>query len=96
MKKIVKIGLLLALTGILFSSCAADYYVSERPVEPVYVRPVAPYAGAYWVPGEWAWRGGRYAYINGYYAHPRPGRVYMRGYWHPVRRGYAWHRGYWR
>lgn len=96
MKTIAKIGIVLALTSSLFTSCAADYYVAERPAEPVYVRPVAPYPGAYWVPGEWAWRGNRYVYISGYYAQPRRGHVYVQGYWHPVRRGYAWHRGYWR
>ncbi len=96
MKTIGKIGLILALSASLFTSCAGDYYVAERPAEPVYVRPAAPYAGAYWVPGEWAWRGNRYVYVNGYYAKARANRVYVKGYWQPVRRGYAWRRGYWR
>ncbi len=97
MKTISKFGIVAAMAGSLFlASCASEGYVVEQPVEPVYTRPAPPYAGAYWVPGEWAWSGGRYTYINGYYARPRRGHVYVQGYWQPVRRGYAWHRGHWR
>lgn len=42
MKTIAKLGIVLALTGSLFASCSSQAYVTERPVEPVYVRPVAP------------------------------------------------------
>ncbi|RFZ84840.1 hypothetical protein DYU05_04325 [Mucilaginibacter terrenus] len=97
MKTINKIGIMLAMMGSLsLSSCASDYYVADRPVEPVYVRPVAPYANAYWVPGEWVWRGNRYVYRNGYYARPRANRVYVQGAWVHSNRGYVWRRGHWR
>ena len=98
MKTLSKIGLMLVLAGSLFlSSCAGSYYVTERPVEPVYERPVVPYQGAVWVEGEWVWNGGRYIYTRGYWARPRVGRVYAHGYWEPrPRGGYRWHRGYWR
>ncbi len=97
MKTLSKFGLLLFLAASLFlSACAGSYYVNERPVEPVYVRPVVPYQGAVWVENEWVWNGSRYTYVNGYWARPRPGRVYVRGEWVNNGRGYVWHRGHWR
>ncbi|MBB5635984.1 hypothetical protein HDF26_003560 [Pedobacter cryoconitis] len=97
MKKIRYVTVLLSLSVMLFAaSCAPSYYVASRPVEPVYVRPVAPYPNAYWVPDEWTWRNGVYIHVNGYYVRSRPNHVYVRGYWRPGRRGYAWHRGHWR
>ncbi len=97
MKTIAKIGILLALTGSLFASCAGGYYyVKVRPDEPYYERPVAPYANAVWIDGEWTWGGGRYTYISGHWEQPRPGRVWVRGTWQSGPRGYAWHRGYWK
>jgi hypothetical protein len=97
MKIVSKVGIIGALAGSLFlSSCASDYYVAAQPVEPVYVRPVAPYAGAYWVPGEWVYRGNRYVYRNGYYTRPRVNRVYVRGNWRHTPHGYSWRRGHWR
>ncbi len=97
MKTLLKIGLLLVMAVSLFlSSCAGTYYVSERPAEPVYVRPPAPYNGAFWVEGEWAWNGSRYVYVNGHWDRPRPGHAYVRGYWVQKGHGYVWHHGYWR
>ncbi|WP_431198557.1 hypothetical protein ACQ86K_19075 [Mucilaginibacter sp. P19] len=37
MKTIAKLGIVLALTGSLFASCSSQAYVTEQPVEPVYV-----------------------------------------------------------
>jgi len=97
MKKLQKIGMLLALSGSLFmASCAGSYYVTERPAEPVYVRPSAPYAGAVWIDGDWVWNGGRYVYSGGHWAAARPGHIWVRGAWYRGPRGYGWHRGYWR
>jgi hypothetical protein len=96
MKTIAKIGLLLALTGSLLTSCTGEYYVASHPEEPYYVRPASPYANAVWIDGEWVWRDGRYAYIGGHWDRPRNGRVWMRGNWLSSSRGYTWHRGYWR
>ncbi|CAN5304971.1 hypothetical protein BH09BAC6_BH09BAC6_11680 [soil metagenome] len=97
MKTLSKFGVLCALAGSLFlSSCAGSYYVSDQPAEPVYERPVVPYAGAVWIDGDWGWSGGRYVYHNGYWARPRVGRTYIRGTWERGNRGYTWRRGHWR
>jgi len=96
MKTLGKLGLMLALAGSLFmSSCAGTYYVTARPVEPVYERPVSPYAGAIWIDGDWTWSGGRYVYVRGHWDRPRSGRVWVRGEWESTPRGYRWHRGHW-
>lgn len=97
MKTVSKFGLMLALAGSLFMSSCAGYYVYERPAEPVYERPVRPYAGAVWVEGEWTWNGGRYVYARGYWARPRAGRAWVRGHWEQGgQRGWRWRKGYWR
>jgi hypothetical protein len=96
MKTIAKLGILLALTGTLFTSCYGGYYVTARPAEPYYVRPASPYAGAVWIDGEWVWRGGRYAYLGGHWERPRAGHAWVRGAWRSGPRGYTWHKGYWR
>lgn len=96
MKTIAKIGILLALTGGLLTSCTGQYYVTTRPAEPYYVRPASPYANAVWVDGEWIWSGGRYAYVGGHWERPHGGRAWVRGRWVSGPRGYAWRRGYWR
>lgn len=89
--------MLAVLAGSLFfSSCEGSYYVADQPVEPVYERPVAPYAGAVWVDGDWGYRGDRYVYTRGHWARPRTNRVYIRGSWEHGARGYRWHRGHWR
>jgi len=97
MKTLSKLGALAALGASLFlSSCAGEYYVSDQPVDVVYERPVAPYAGAVWIEGDWVYRGGRYVHSNGYWARPRHGRTYVPGNWAHNNHGYAWHRGHWR
>lgn len=97
MKTISKLGIMLAMAGSLFlSSCAGSYYVTDQPVEPVYERPIAPYAGAIWIDGDWGWQGGRYVYVRGHWGRPRPGHVWVRGNWERGARGYRWHRGHWR
>jgi hypothetical protein len=97
MRSIAKVGILLALTGIMLTSCMGGYYyVNARPNEPYYVRPVAPFGGAVWIDGEWEWTNGRYAFIGGHWERSRPGHVWIRGAWRSGPRGYAWHRGYWR
>ena len=97
MKTISKLILGLGIAGTMsLAACSGSYYVTERPAEPVYVRPAAPYADAYWVPGEWAWNGGRYVYVNGYYTHARRGYAYTPGYWRQGPRGHVWVRGGWR
>ncbi|MES2277953.1 MAG: hypothetical protein V4592_18135 [Bacteroidota bacterium] len=95
MKTMNKVIIGVALASSMLAACAGSYYVSERPAEPVYTRPVAPYQGAVWVSGEWGWRNGRYVYTNGYWARARTNRVYVSGSWEQGPRGYYWRRGHW-
>ena len=95
MKTLNKLLIGVALAGSLLTSCAGGYFVTVRPNAPMYSRPAAPYTGAVWVAGEWEWLGGRYEYINGYWARPRNNRVYVEGRWQQSPRGYYWRRGHW-
>jgi hypothetical protein len=89
--------MMIALTGSLFlSACAGSYYVTDQPIDPVYDRPVAPYAGAIWIDGDWNWSGGRYTYTHGRWDKPRQGRRYAPGSWSHDGHGYRWNRGGWR
>jgi hypothetical protein len=97
MRAISKPALIAAFAGLLsLSACKGSYYVAEQPVEPVYERPISPYAGAVWVDGDWAYSGGTYIYRRGYWSRPRVGRTYVRGSWAHTNRGYRWNRGRWR
>ncbi|MBW4889530.1 YXWGXW repeat-containing protein [Mucilaginibacter sp. HMF5004] len=98
MKTIAKLSLAFLVAGTIFSGCEVQsgYVVRERPVEPYYVQPTAPYADAVWIPGEWVYRGGNYVYVRGYYTHARHNRVWVAGHWNNTPRGYAWERGHWR
>jgi hypothetical protein len=97
MKTINKLRILAALAStLLLASCYRSYYVTARPAEPYYVRPASPYYGAVWIPGEWVWNGGRYAYVNGHWDRPRPRHVYIAGKWEQGPRGYVWRKGYWK
>ena len=88
---------LLALTGsLLLSACYGKYYITTRPAEPYYAKPASPFDGAVWVPGEWVWTSGRYAYINGHWEKPRPRHIYVPGKWQQGPRGYVWIKGYWK
>jgi len=97
MKKIFVILSLFA-SAIVFNSCGPTRYtVTEQPVAPVYERPVAPGVGYVWIDGDWRWRGGRYVYVNGYWARPRGGsRAWVSGTWVRSGNGYYWRHGYWR
>lgn len=96
MKTSSKLLIGIALVGSMLTACEGSYYVAEQPAEPVYDRPVAPYAGAIWVSGDWVWSGNRYVYTNGYWARPRGARVWVGGSWEHGAGGYRWHRGHWR
>ncbi len=97
MKNASRFGIMVVLaTSLFLTSCAGSYYVVDQPVEPVYERPVVPYAGAVWIDGDWVWSGRRYTYISGHWERPRAGRVWTRGSWERTNRGYRWHRGGWR
>jgi len=94
MKRII-VSAVMAAFVISFTGCAGDLWVTERPVEPVYVRPVAPGPDYVWVDGEWYISGGRYTYRNGYWAHPR-GRSWQAGSWQNRGNSWHWQRGHWR
>ena len=96
MKTISKYCFIVLAIACTLSSCAGTYYVNVRPQEPYYVRPVSPYYGAVWIPGEWVWNGNRYAYINGHWEKPRERQVYVAGHWQESPRGYVWIKGYWK
>jgi len=81
---------------ITLSSCARRVYVSERPAPPVVVRPAAPYPGAVWIPEEYTWRGGRYAYVAPHYVRPHGRHTWVAGHWDRNRNGSVWVKGYWR
>jgi WXXGXW repeat (2 copies) len=69
---------------------ADDAVVDVAPPAPyVEVRPVLPYAGAVWIGGYWGWRGGRHAWVPGYYERPRPGYAWRGHGW--VNDGGRWH-----
>ncbi len=94
MKKFVRFIAVLFLTTSLWG-CAERAVVTERPREPVEVRPAAPRADYVWINGEWRNQGGRYTYKNGYWAAPRQGHVYASGHWARRGRGWYWIPGHW-
>lgn len=74
--------------------CTAGY-VTTRPADVRYARPVAPGRGYVWVNGDWVWSGGNYHWKEGYWHEARPGRTWKSGYWEESHQGYRWHKGYW-
>jgi hypothetical protein len=94
---IIRNLLIAAASIVVFSSCRPSrVYVRERPTAPYYARPTPPYANAVWIDGEWAWRNGRYEYLNPHYVTPRRGRAWNPGHWESRRRGQVWVGGKWR
>jgi hypothetical protein len=94
MKKILSLS---ALFLALAFAAEAQYVVKIRPAAPVVrVRPVSPSPRHVWVGGNYNWRGGQYAYTDGYWAvPPSPGRVWVDGHWKQKRRGWIWVPGHW-
>ena len=94
MKKLITA--IIVMASISLVSCAPSaVVVRERPVEPVYVRPVRPAPTYIWIEGEYVRSGHGYVYRQGYWAAPRRGRVYHKGYWKPTPNGYKWVPGRW-
>jgi len=86
-----------AASAVVFDSCGPSRYtVTERPVAPVYERPVAPRPEYVWVDGDWRWQRGKYVYSNGYWSKPRAKKVYVTGDWVHTNKGYYWKKGYWK
>ncbi len=82
---------------VSLASCGpTSVVVRERPVAPVYVRPLAPSPAHVWVDGYWVRGRNGYTYRNGYYRLPPRGRTYYTpGYWVRGRNGYYWKNGRW-
>jgi hypothetical protein len=90
------IAAILVFASIAFVSCGPGrVVVRERPVEPIYVRPVRPNPSYIWVEGGYVRSGHGYVYRQGYWAAPKRGRVYHKGYWKKTRKGYVWVNGGW-
>ena len=81
---------------ILFGlgGCTAGY-ISERPADVTYVRPVSPGPGYVWIDGEWEFSGNNYHWREGSWQQPREGRSWKSGYWENNKKGYKWHKGSW-
>jgi hypothetical protein len=82
------------LSCVIFVGCTAGY-VSTRPADVTYVRPVSPGTGYVWVGGEWEYQGGNYHYHEGSWQQPRAGHTWKSGYWENGNKGYKWHKGEW-
>jgi hypothetical protein len=88
---------LLALSMVSFlmlAGCSAGY-VTARPADVTYVRPVSPGSGYVWIGGEWEWSGGNYRWQEGSWQHPRESHTWKSGYWENAHNGYKWHKGRW-
>ncbi|HWB99406.1 MAG TPA: hypothetical protein VG672_22005 [Bryobacteraceae bacterium] len=87
-----------ALATLVPAAPAAAVYVRVGPPRPVREVIVArPSPRHVWIPGYYAWNGGRYNWVRGYWAMPpRPRAVWVPGSWVHRRGGYVWIAGYWR
>ncbi|MEO6538483.1 MAG: hypothetical protein ABIT07_13195 [Ferruginibacter sp.] len=98
MKKNILASMLFAM--IVITSCGpSKVVVREKPVAPVYVRPLAPAPNYVWIDGGWVKNSRkRYVYKHGYWVSPRPqyrNISYTQCYWRQTRRGYVWVPGRW-
>jgi hypothetical protein len=82
------------LSCIILVGCSAGY-VSTRPVDVSYSRPLAPGAGYVWTSGEWEYTGGNYSWHEGSWQNGREGHTWKSGYWQNGNKGYKWHKGGW-
>ncbi|HEY2349615.1 MAG TPA: hypothetical protein VGH64_11380 [Puia sp.] len=82
------------LSCFVLIGCTAGY-VTERPAEVTYVRPVSPGAGYVWTDGEWEYSGGNYHWREGSWLRSREGHSWKSGYWENNNKGYKWHKGGW-
>jgi hypothetical protein len=98
MKRIIVVTIILLGLSILKSDAQ---YVRVKPGFSVGISigapGPAPYAGAIWIGPEWAWRGGRYVEVPGYWERPhRHHYAWIPGHWRYAGRGYRWVPGHWR
>ena len=95
MKTITTFGIAIILAFSLAGCEPGSVIVTARPETPYYARPVSPGPDYIWIDGDWQWVGGRYVYRNGYWGHPRGGRVWVTGSWEQRGNGWRWRRGRW-
>src|ERR1700730_14496783 len=78
-------------------SHATSIFVSiGPPVAPVYVRPLLPGPGYYWVEGYWAWGDDGYYWVPGYWTlPPYAGAIWQPGIWGYGGGGWGWTAGFW-
>src|SRR5262249_18399810 len=76
---------------------AREWVAEGAPPEPIAeVRPMAPFAGAVWIPGYWQWNGYRHVWVGGHYSAPRAGWVWEPHHWQRTPRGWVHVTGHWR
>ena len=82
------------LSCFILTGCSAGY-VSSRPVDVTYSRPISPGPGYVWTEGEWEYTGGNYHWREGSWQHAREGHTWKSGHWENSNKGYKWHKGGW-
>jgi hypothetical protein len=92
--KISKLSYGLFSAILVLSACSVGY-VTSRPADVVYVRPVSPGPGYVWISGEWEWRSGGYHWRHGGWQRTREGHAWKSGYWESGQKGYRWQKGRW-
>jgi len=86
----------LLLATVAATGCAGRAYVVEdAPPAPRY-ETVSFRPGYVFVHGNWARRGHRWVWRDGYYERERPGYVYIHGRWDRRGNQYVWVNGGWR
>ncbi len=71
-------------------------HITQAPPAPIVEEiPPAPYVDAYWIPGHWAWKGGRYAWNGGHWEQARVNMVYQRAHWSDEHGEWVFHPGRW-
>ena len=74
----------------------AEVAVEEAPPEAVAeLRPAAPFAGAVWIPGYWAWHGRHHVWVGGHWSAPRAGNSWEADRWEHRGRQWVHVRGHW-
>lgn len=90
--------------GGLLAACGGGYgprygYATYGPPAPRYYGAigVAPGPGYVWTNGYWAWRGGRYYWVDGRWVRPPRGRhQWVEGGWNRDGRAWRYREGRWR
>jgi len=97
-KYLSKVTAILILALAVSFASSAQFFITVRPVAPVVrIRPACPGPRHVWVAGEYAWRGGRYEYIDGYWAEPPLRHTrWVEGRWKHRRGGWFWVPGHWK